>query len=185
MQLLIYGSRDFAATVTELVTQCGHNAVGMIDDFNNGEGVLGSFNEVLKSHPPSDFGIALAIGYSNIPARWEAWLKIKDAGYQAPALVHPRAYVSESARIEEGVMIMAGAIVDVRARVGEISVLWPGSCINHDCNIHENTFISPNATICGFSNVGANSFIGAGAVIVDHAQVPKGSFVKMLSRFVK
>ena len=182
MRLLIYGSKEFAATVAELVRHCGHEVAGMVDDFKRGPNILGNLDEVSRSHPPSDYGVAMAIGYTNIPARWAAWEKTRSAGYHAPALIHPRAYVADTAQIGEGAMVMAGTIVDVRAEIGDLTVLWPGACINHDTKIGLNTFVSPNATLCGFVNVGSHSFIGAGAVIVDHCQVPEASFIKMLSR---
>jgi len=183
MHMLIYGSKDFAATVAELVRHCGHEVIGMVDDYNTGPGILGNFTAVTRTHPPSEYAIAMAIGYLNIPARWAVWERIRSAGYCAPALIHPRAYVADTARIGEGVMVMAGAIVDVRASIGDLVVVWPGACINHDAEIGSNTFISPNATLCGFTHVGAHSFIGAGAVIVDHGKVPEASFIKMLSRY--
>lgn len=183
MQLLIYGSKDFAATVVELVRHCGHEVAGMVDDYNSGPGILGKFDSVVHSHPPSEYGVAMAIGYSNISARWAAWEKIRSAGYRAPALIHPRAYVADTVHVGEGAIIMAGAIVDVHAEIGDLVVLWPGACVNHDVKIGPNVFISPNATLCGFAHVGAHSFVGAGAVIVDHGQVPEASFIKMLSRY--
>lgn len=183
MRLLIYGSKDFAATVAELVRHCGHEVAGMVDDYNNGPGILGNLDSVTQSHPPSDYGVAVAIGYSNIPARWAAWEKILSVGYHAPALIHPRAYVADTARVGEGAMVMAGAIVDVRAEIGDLTVLWPNTCINHDSKLGVNTFVSPSATVCGFVDIGPHSFIGAGAVIVDHCQVPGKSFIKMLARY--
>jgi sugar O-acyltransferase (sialic acid O-acetyltransferase NeuD family) len=183
MRLLIYGSKEFAATVAELIRHCGHELVGMVDDYNSGSGIIGTLDAVTHSHPPSEYGIAMAIGYTNLPARWAAWKRIQLAGYSAPTLIHPRAYVADTARVGEGAVIMAGAIVDVRAEIGGITVLWPGACVNHDTKIGQNTFISPNATLCGFVNVGSHSFIGAGAVIVDHCQVPEASFIKMLTPY--
>lgn len=183
MRLLLYGSREFAATVAELVRHCGHEVIGMVDDRNEGGGILGDLNGVCASHPPSDYGIVMAIGYKNIPARWAAWKRARAAGYRSPPLIHPRAYVADTARIADGTMVMAGAIVDVRAELAELAVLWPGACINHDSRIGRNTFVSPNATVCGFAQIGAHSFIGAGSVIVDHGQVPEAAFLKMLTRY--
>jgi sugar O-acyltransferase (sialic acid O-acetyltransferase NeuD family) len=183
MRLLIYGSMDFAKTAAELARHCGHEVAGMIDDFNSGPDILGTFNAVRLSHSPSDFSVVMAIGYSDIPARWKAWKKVSSSGYHAPALIHPSAYVADTARVGDGVMIMAGAIVDVHTEIGDLAVIWPGSCVNHDSKIGSNTFVSPNATVCGFANVGSNCFIGAGSVIADHCKVPQGSLIKMLSRY--
>jgi sugar O-acyltransferase (sialic acid O-acetyltransferase NeuD family) len=185
MKLLIYGSKEFAQTVAELADDCGHEVAGFIDDFSTGPGILGTLTEVQRSHPPADFGIALAVGYAQLDARWDAWQRLLAAGYAAPALVHPHAYVAKSARIGAGAMLMAGALIDVRAQVGDIAVVWPGACVSHDSFIGNNCFISPNATVCGYVELGANSFVGAGAAIVDHCKVPSGTRIKMLSRYVR
>ncbi len=183
MRLLIYGSGDFAPTVIELARACGHEPVGLVNDFHQGSEILGSLEAVTLSHPPKDYGIALAIGYNNLAGRWAAWLRARAAGYEAPVLIHPRAYVAESAKVRSGSMVMASAVVDVRANVGEAAVLWPSVCINHDADIGANCFLSPNATICGFVHLGANSFVGAGAAVADRSVVPPSSFIKMLDRY--
>lgn len=185
MRLLIYGSKEFARTVVELARHCGHDVAGAVDDYNAGAGILGTFDFVCEAYPPSEYGFAVAIGYSNIPARWTAWERIRAAGYRAPALVHPRAYVADSATLGEGSMVMAGAIVDVRAVLGDLVVVWPGACINHDATVGDNTFVSPNATLCGSVRVGRDSFIGAAAAIADHCEVPASSFIKMQTRFTR
>lgn len=184
MKLLIYGSKEFAQTVAELAADCGHDVAGYIDDFSSGPGILGTLSEVQKSHPPHDYRIALAVGYAQLDARWAAWRRVLAAGYSAPSLIHPRAYLAKSARIGPGTMLMAGALIDARARIGEIVVVWPGACISHDSSIGNNCFVSPNATVCGYVNLGANSFVGAGAAIVDHCDVPAGTWIKMLGRYV-
>jgi sugar O-acyltransferase (sialic acid O-acetyltransferase NeuD family) len=185
MRLLLYGSRDFARTVSELVRHCSHEVAGMIDDYNTGPGIVGTLTEAAKRFPPSEYGIALAIGYTDLPARWAAWQRLKGLGYAMPALIHPRAYVADSAHIGPGAMVMAGVIVDMRAEIGEAAVLWPGACISHDARIGANTFVSPNATVCGFARIGAHSFIGAGAAVVDRGLVPEGCTIKMLSRWTQ
>lgn len=183
MRMLIYGSKNFSATVAELIRHCGHEIAGLIDDYDTGAGILGDFESMIRTCPPSQYGIAVAVGYSNLAARWTVWERIQRAGYVAPPLVHPRAYIADSARIGQGVMVMAGAIVDVRVAIEDLVVLWPGVCVNHDSQVGQNSFISPNATLCGFTNIGEHCFIGAGSVIVDHGKVPSHSFIKMLSRY--
>lgn len=183
MRLLIYGSKEFAHTVADLVRHCGHELVGMVDDFNSGPQILGTFDTVVHAFPPSEYGFAIAVGYADIPGRWAVWQKIFAKGYRAPALIHPRAYVADTAQVGEGCMVMAAAIVDVRAKLDELAVVWPGSCINHDVVVGSNTFVSPGVTICGASRIGSNTFIGAGTVIADHCEIPAGSFIKMMTRY--
>jgi len=177
-RIIIYGSKDFASTIKYLVKDCGYETVGMIDDFRTGTGILGTFEEISKNYSPKDYSIVIAIGYSNLAKRWEIYQKVKKKGYEIVTLIHPKAYVSSNAIIEQGAMVMAGAIVDVNAIVSELAVLWPGVVLNHDSIVGKNTFVSPNATICGFSKIGSNSFIGAGSVVIEHQHVPDNTFVK-------
>jgi len=183
MRLLIYGSKEFAATIAELVLNCGHHVEGFVDDFKTGPTVLGTFDRVVNSHPPATFGMVVAIGYAALDARWVAWLRVKAAGYPTPALIHPLAYVADSATVADGCILMAAAIVDVRSQIGQAVVVWPGACINHDCIVGSNSFVSPNATLCGHVHLGANCFVGAGAAIVDHCTVPPNTRIGMLARY--
>lgn len=183
MRLLIYGAKDFAQTAAELARHCGHEVVGFIDDFVRSSHALGDFEQVTRTHSPAEFSVLLAVGYSDLPGRWRAWDRVRAAGFRLPSLVHPRAYVADSARVADGCMVMAGSIVDVRAALGQGVVVWPGACINHDSVIGENTFVSPNAVVCGHARVGAHCFIGAGAAIADRRTVPDSSFVKMLTGY--
>jgi sugar O-acyltransferase (sialic acid O-acetyltransferase NeuD family) len=184
MKILIYGSKEFAATVSELARHCGHEVAGMIDDINTGPSILGGLDIVAQKYLPQEYGVAIAIGYNNLAARWAVWKKIKAVGYYAPALIHPHAYVADSAIVGEGVMVMAGAMLDVRTTLGELAVVWPGVCVNHDSKIGANTFLSPSAIVCGATIVGSHVFVGAGVVIVDHVQVPDGKFVKAASCYI-
>lgn len=181
MRLLIYGARDYAATVADLARDCGHDVVGMIEDGAPRDGVVGCFDDVATGF--ADCGIVLGIGYNNLPGRWAAWRRVLTTGRPTPSLVHPRAYVARSAAVGRGSVVMAGAIVDRASRLGEATVVWPGVCINHDCQIGDNTFVSPSAVLCGFVRVGAHSFIGAGAAIADHCQLPESSFLRLQERY--
>lgn len=182
MRLLIYGSRAYARTVAELAEDCGHEVVGMIDDDDpRRPGVIGGFADARAGH--ANCGVAMGIGYSDLAGRWQAWRRVRDSGMIAPALIHPRAIVARSASIGQGVVVMAGSIVDQRVRIGEAVVIWPGACISHDSVVGDNSFVSPNATLCGEVRVGANSFIGAGAAIADHCEIPADSRILMLERY--
>lgn len=185
MKLLIYGSQDFSRTVADLAKDCDHEVVGFVDDFNESDAIVGTSRSIIRSHPPDCYGVAMAIGYRNLPARLAAWQAMRRAGYTTPSLIHPRAYIGREVDLGMGVMVMAGAIVDVRAKLGDIAVVWPGACLNHDARVGINTFLSPNSTICGHASVGSSCFIGAAAAVVDHGVVPDGSFVQMSARWTR
>jgi len=61
----------------------------MVDDYNTGPGILGSLEDVVERYPPHSYGMALAIGYNNLEARWQSWKRIIGVGYEVPKLIHP------------------------------------------------------------------------------------------------
>ena len=179
MKLLVYGSKDFGQVIRALVDHAGHEFAGFIDDFAEGAEIIGTYQQARRAYPPAPgIGIAVAIGYDHLAARWNLYQAIRKDGYAVPALVHRAAVVHPDAKIGEGAIVMAGANVDVFSQIAELAVLWPGVIVSHDCRVGRNCFLSPGAILCGFVNTGADCFIGAGAVIADHRSVPDGQFVK-------
>ena len=176
--ILVYGSKEFGQTVRALVEDCGRSFAGFIDDWHTGTGVVGSFADTVARFKNDQYDVAVAIGYNHLDARWNVYRAVKEAGYRAPALVHPTAIVNGRAKVGEGAMVMAGAVIDTNAVVEELAVVRLAVVVSHDSTIGQNTFLSPNSTVCGFCRVGRSCFIGAGAVIVDHAVVTHGAFVK-------
>jgi sugar O-acyltransferase (sialic acid O-acetyltransferase NeuD family) len=180
VKLLVYGASEFGGVVASILADCGHELAGFIDDLAAPRpGILGRFEEARQQYPAAaGFGVALAIGYRDLQARWNALQRVRQARYAMPALIHPEAYVHDPAGVGGGAIVMARAILDIRSRVGEASVVWPGANVSHDCVVGENSFLSPNSVLCGYVSLGRNCFVGAGAVVADHRTVPDGSWVK-------
>ncbi len=177
-EVFIYGSGDFGQVLKPLVLDTVGQFAGFIDDWNTGDEILGSLDAVLPKLNAAVHQFVLAIGYRHLKARWEIYQRLRRLDFQFPTLIHRSALVHGSARVDEGAVVMMGAIIDVNVRVGPLAVLWPGATVAHDTNIGSNSFVSPRATVCGRSTVGRDCFIGAGAVVVDHVAVPDGSLVK-------
>lgn len=177
-KIIVYGSKVFGSVIRDLVTQCGYEFVGFIDDFSIGENILGDFDFITKNYPKEEYEIVIAIGYFDLQARWTVYQKVVKYGYETPSLIHPAAYVRNVDKIGKGCIIMAGAIVEINAEIKDFVVILPGAVVNHDSIIGPNTFLSPNSTICGCVNLGHSCFIGAGAVVVDHNNIPDKSFIK-------
>ncbi|MCT1539292.1 MULTISPECIES: PglD-related sugar-binding protein [Lysinibacillus] len=177
--MIVYGSKEFAHIIKNLIEICGYEFIGFIDDLNPiGESVLGTFEDVINEYSYKEYKIVNGLGYNNLKVRWEIQQKIRNNYYESINLIHPRAIVDSKSVIGEGNIIMAGAIVELNAKINDLVVMWPGSIVNHDSEVSDNCFLSPSSTVCGFVNVGENCFIGAGAVIVNHLNVPANTFVK-------
>lgn len=180
--VVVIGASSFGRLVRVLVSDAGRVFAGYLDDFSSGEDIIGSLDRLREPGFANEVDLALAIGYRHLEARREIFHRALGQGFQLPALVHPRAYVSKEATLGPGCLVMAGANVDAFADVGGACVLWPGSIVSHDARVGENTFVSPNATICGFTRVGHSSFLGAGCTLVNNLDLPPSSFVKAAQR---
>ena len=177
-KILIYGSRDFAKILKNLVKECSLNFAGFISDLDKGDNIVGNLLTVKKKFNPNEYKIINGLGYSDLRNRWKIYEEIVSAGFDVPNLIHPKAIISDSVKIGKGSIFMAGSIIDFNTKIKDLSVFWPGVVVNHDCIIGKNNFLSPNCTICGFVNIGNNCFIGAGTTIADHISIGNNMFIK-------
>ena len=176
--ILVYGSRDFGLIVRQIIKDCSMNFAGFIDDFHSGPEIVGDWEYVKENFSTKEYKVAIAIGYSYLEKRRIIFECVEQAGFSTITLIHPQSYISNTAVVHKGCIIMAKAVVDMRTEIGAYSVVWPGTVVNHDAVIGSNVFLSPNSTLCGFSRIGDNSFIGAGAIVTDHIEVKCDSFIK-------
>ena len=180
--VLIMGSSSFGRLIEVLAEEIGLAVAGFVDDFNDGEKVLGGINKLGTSFLPAEFDLVLAVGYKLMQARAKMFDDLTRAGFNFPILLHPSARISSRSSLGAGCLVMAGVDIDSFTHVGNSCVLWPKATISHDNNIGSNTFIGPAATLCGFVTVGESSFVGANSTIVDDSVLPPHSFVKAASR---
>jgi sugar O-acyltransferase (sialic acid O-acetyltransferase NeuD family) len=85
--------------------------------------------------------------------------------------IHPRAFVSDSAKVGQGVMIGPGAIINALAIIAEGVICNSGSVIEHECKLDSFVHVAPGAVLCGNVTVGARTLIGAGAVIRPNVKI--------------
>ncbi len=98
-------------------------------------------------------------------------------GFEPLNLIHPRAYVSPSAKIEKGCQILAYSIVNSEAKIGENVLINTGAIIEHDCILENHIHVSIGAKIASSVKMESLSFIGAGAVVKQGVKIGKGVVV--------
>lgn len=86
-------------------------------------------------------------------------------GFRIPAIVHPRAWVSPSAKVGQGTLVVGGAVVNACASLGRGCIVNTGATVDHDCRLGEGVHISPGAHVGGGASIGERSWIGIGAAI--------------------
>ena len=178
MKLLVYGSREYARIVRDHLQLCGHEFGGFVDDEHAGTEILGTYEQVLRTHGLAQYGIAIGIGYKDLRKRRAVLDRLEADGWRLPSLLHPRCWVRDPDAIGAATVVMAGAAVELNASIAPGCVLWTNVTVSHDSTVDRNTFLSPGSVVCGFARIGSDCFIGAGAVIVDRCTVADGTFVR-------
>lgn len=172
--MILYGGGDHALGLWEILNLLGLPFEGFFDD---GEGPFALPQEFhLGAYDPQKYPTTpLLIAITDNTIRRNLSLRVLHP--VAPPLIHPRSYVSPSAHVEAGTVVLAGAVVHSRAYVGPHTILNTGSIVEHFARVGSFCHLSPGAIAACRSSVGDHTFIGAGAVIVPHTQVGEGCII--------
>lgn len=111
----------------------------------------------------------VAVGDNRLRVRIAASLRA--LGFVLVNAVHPAAVVAPSARLGDGVAVMAGAVVNPRCVVGDLAIVNTRAGIDHDCVIGGAAHVAPGATLAGSVQLGEGVFVGAGATIAPDVRV--------------
>jgi len=183
--VIVIGGGEHARVVIEVLRAAArYRLVGFVDPDPGDEtrrrfGIARLGDESALAGHPGALGL---LGFGALRARQrrpEAVTRLgpRLAGW-ATAL-HPTAWVSPTAEIGEGTVVMAGVIVQTGARVGRHCVLNTGSIVEHDVVLEDQAQVAPRVTLGGGVRVGAMAYIGLGAVVRDHVVVGSEATVGM------
>jgi len=175
-KLFVFGASGHGKVVADIAALCGYDFAGYIDD--NAEGAL-SYDDFLNTHAEA----YVALGIGNNDSRANVYRRLKDHGTKVATLIHPAATVAESARIGEGSVVMANAVINPDALVERGTIINTAAVIEHDNVIDQFVHISPGALLAGnvtvseFSHVGIGTSIIQGVRIGSHCIIGAGSTV--------
>ena len=97
--------------------------------------------------------------------------KITNIGFELPVLIHPAAYVEESAKMGKGSFVHAHAYVGTEAEIGQGAIILTGTIVSHDCVIGNHAYISPGAVLGGTVRVGRKALVGMGTTVYTHVSI--------------
>jgi sugar O-acyltransferase (sialic acid O-acetyltransferase NeuD family) len=169
---VVYGAGGHGKVVADILLAMGaHHVLGFIDDDGGtaektvlGLPVLGGGAWLAQVLTRGAMGVALGIGANqtrcSVAERCARW------GASLITAVHPRAVVAPSARIAEGVVVMACAVINSDAAVERGAIVNTGAIVEHDGVVGEWAHMAPNATTGGAVRIGAFAQIGLGAAVL-------------------
>lgn len=120
-------------------------------------------------------GVALAIGDNY--TRENKFREIRQAGLKPVSVIHPAACVSRFADLGEGVMILAGVVVNPGTLIEDNVCVNTSASVDHDNHLGRSCHVFPNATLTGGVRVGEFSYIGSGAVVKPYLKIGAYTYV--------
>jgi len=136
--------------------------------------------EDLSKHPrlsPKKVEMVLAIGYSNMKGRHEAFLRAKEKGFFFLSIIHPKATVDKNVELAEGVIGHAGAVLDQFVKICEINYFDIGVLVGEKVRFGANNYLSAGTTIGGSVRIGENNFFGLNATVVTDLTIGDYNFI--------
>ena len=179
-KLALLGSSGHGKVVADIAQQLGWDAIEFYDDAwpnirnNSMWPVVGNGDSLLREISNYD-GVLVSIG--NCSIRWEKHQLLESSGGRIVTLIHPAATVSRYANIDEGSVVMAGAVINIDVNIGPSSIINTGATVDHDCRISEAVHIAPGVHLSGNVKVGSLSWIGVGSCIKQGIAVGAGVMV--------
>ena len=162
-RLLILGAGGFGQVVKELAEELGiYYGIAFLDDAAQGKDVIGKLADYEKLVGEYTHAI-VAMGNNALRL---AWLdKLEKAGYKLPVLRSPFAWVSGSAVVEKGSVLLPFAQVGAHARVERGCILNTGSIVDHNCALEPGCHICLNSVVKNQAKVPSCTKVEAGEVV--------------------
>lgn len=169
IDFIVIGAGGHAKVVIEAIRAAGLGTIrGLIDPAPATPEVLGvpvlGGDEILPALRAQGVSAAV-IALGNNGARQRIGGKLRELGFALPSIVHPSALVSPSARLGEGIVVMANAVVGTDSAVGDFAIINTSASVDHDNVIGIAAHVAPGCALAGNVTVGDRTLVGVGSAV--------------------
>ena len=181
--LIIYGGGGHAKSLIDLIRAEGkYKLAGILDDgMPVGFSVLGvpvlGGGDLLAELRQKGIGKAMNAvgGIGDISPRLKVYERLNTFGFTCPTVIHPRAFVEPSAKLEEGGQLFFNSYIGSDTKIGFGCIVNTGVILSHDCVLEDYVNISPGAILAGRVIVKERTLIGMGVTINLNVVIGAGS----------
>ena len=177
MKAIVVGASGHGQNVADVARAASFDVVGFLDPFVEGDCDAVPVLSNLRSTDLATTVLFLGIG-SNFK-RKAVYEEILQSFPHAffPPLIHPAASVSPSARLGEGVVILALSSVANRSTLADGVLVGAGASLDHDSSIAQFASLGPGVHCGGNVSLGVCSAIGIGATVLHGVTIGSHSVV--------
>ena len=167
-KIILFGSGGHATSCIDIIeNRSDYEVAGFI--VKNGTNkkvnlrypILGNDNDLSLMRKHYDHALICIGQITCSKARVKSYKCLTQLDYILPVLKSNQSYVSKSAKIGQGTIIMHGAIVNANAKIGNNCIINSGSLVEHDVIIGNHCHIATGALVNGSVKIGNESFIGS------------------------
>lgn len=170
-KILLIGAGGHARSCIDVIESNNHYEIGgliekdeSISNDSLGYPVIGTDDDLEKLRQKYSHALVTVGQLKSSKIRIKLYELLSELNFVLPVIISSKAYVSKTAKIGKGTIVMHGAIVNANALIGVNCILNNKALIEHDAVIGDHCHISTGAIINGEVTVGNESFIGSGAV---------------------
>ncbi len=179
-RLIVVGAGGHAGVVIEVARAAGWDPQAAFDRDRQGAfsgvPIVGNDDDIADYLNRTSIASAVvAIGDSRSRVRLAE--KMRGLGCATPAITHPFAHVSSSAKIAQGVVVMPGAVLNTNADIAADCIVNSGAIIEHDCVIERGSHAAPGSVLGGNCHVGQSVLIGLGAIVRPGISIGDGTII--------
>ena len=162
-RLIILGAGGYGRTIADLAQQSGqYDSILFLDDQQNGGSVIGKCADYIKY---IDENTEFYPAFGNNEGRLK-WLNVlKEAGISIATIVHSTAYVSNTATLKEGVMVLPNCVINTNCLVEQGCIINCGAIVDHDCVLEEGVHVCLGAIVKAENRIPRVMKIEAGEVV--------------------
>lgn len=183
--VIILGAGGHAGVLVNLMRLRGEYLLGVTDPSRkemDGAKIIGT-DDIVSEYDQIEVNLVNGIGNkasksgSGLGLRVKLFKRFADRNYSFPVVRHPSAIIADSSYLQQGVQILAGAIVQNNARILENCIINSRAIVEHDCQVGKHCHIAPGAILCGGVTVGEQVHVGAGAIVLQGIRIGDGAVV--------
>lgn len=170
--IIVIGAGGHGRVVADALLRAGEPVAGFVDSdaAKHGRSIAGlpvlGGDDYLDTVAARGCLLANGIGsVSSTAQRRDVYQRMQVRGFRFTAVFHPAAVVARHVELDEGVQIMAGAIVQPGARIGANTIVNTGAIVDHDCRIGAHCHLAPGCVLSGAVELGDQCHVGTGACI--------------------
>jgi len=177
-RLLIIGARGFGREIANLARQCPGNGTefevaGYLDDQPDALSGYPGYPPIIASVESYTIGaddvFVCALGSTTHKQMYVEMIRSRGGCFQT--LVHPTALVGTNARLGEGCIVGAYAVISCDVSIREQVTIQGFSVIGHDAKIGAYCHLNTYAFMGGFAELEAGVTLHTGAKVLPHKRV--------------